>query len=554
MLITAWIILAGTLQSDAPEAIEQHLTEPILTPGQTRTELEQYVLGRLPELRVPETAKAWSKTADELREEVLEQAVLNGVSDAWLDAPLNVEWLETLEPHKDYRIRKLRYEAVPGLWIPALLYEPTKHTGKMPAVLNVNGHVGEQGKAIDYKQLRCINLAKRGIVNLNPEWYRMGELAGKAYGHDRIAYLDLAGVSGVSLFYLSMKRGLDLLETHPMVDTSKLAVTGLSGGGWQTILISSLDERVALSAPNAGYIGTPTRMQYTSDIGDLEQLPIDLLSVADYTHLTALRAPKPSLLIYNEKDNCCFQAYRAKSSVYDPLRPFYALYDANDAFLYHENSTPGTHNYELDNRQQFYTFLNAQFRLNTPDTEIPSEAEILPREILDVGVPENNETIISLALRVANDISRRSIPEPDSTKYKRWAKNSREELFEVLRIDDDDTPTVMPAQLSKASITGLDIAKFKFHIGNWTIPAVHFTSQDASSNSIAIVMADAGRATQSETIAKLLDSGVQVLAIDPLYIGESMFHPKANGQLSMFHQSVGGATIRRPCPATGRGQ
>ena len=65
-----------------------------------------------------------------------------------------------------YRIKKLRYEALPGLWIPALLYEPEKLKGRVPVVLNVNGH-DSKGKAAPYKQIRCINLAKRGMLALN---------------------------------------------------------------------------------------------------------------------------------------------------------------------------------------------------------------------------------------------------------------------------------------------------------------------------------------------------------------------------------------------------
>ena len=33
------------------------------------------------------------------------------------------------------------------MWIPALLYEPEKLDGKVPVVMNVNGHVGASGKA-----------------------------------------------------------------------------------------------------------------------------------------------------------------------------------------------------------------------------------------------------------------------------------------------------------------------------------------------------------------------------------------------------------------------
>ena len=55
------------------------------------------------------------------------------------------------------------------MWIPVLLYEPTCQKGKMPVVLNPNGHHAG-GKAMDYKQARCINLAKRGMIALNIEF------------------------------------------------------------------------------------------------------------------------------------------------------------------------------------------------------------------------------------------------------------------------------------------------------------------------------------------------------------------------------------------------
>ena len=37
---------------------------------------------------------------------------------------MNVEWVETIDGGPGYKIKKLRYEAIPGLWIPALLYVP----------------------------------------------------------------------------------------------------------------------------------------------------------------------------------------------------------------------------------------------------------------------------------------------------------------------------------------------------------------------------------------------------------------------------------------------
>jgi hypothetical protein len=196
------------------------------------------------------------------------------------------------------------------------------------------------------------------MLAFSPEWINMGELRGAGYGHNEMGHLDLCGVAGLSVFYLSLQRAVDVLMAHESIDPQRIAVTGLSGGGWQTILISALDTRVTLSAPNAGYLGVATRIDHRSDIGDHEQNPTDLCAIADYVHLTAMLAPRPALLIYNEKDECCFPTHRAVASVFDPIVPVYELLGAKGRFAFHNNREPGTHNYLEDNRQAFYRFIN----------------------------------------------------------------------------------------------------------------------------------------------------------------------------------------------------
>ena len=153
-------------------------------------------------------------------------------------------------------------------------------------VLNVNGH-DPLGKAAVYKQIRCINLAKRGMLALNVEWLGMGQLRTPGFAHGRMNQLDLCGTSGLAPFYLAMERALDVVLKHPYADADRVGVAGLSGGGWQTIWISALDRRVTLSNPVAGYSSLVTRIHHRSDLGDSEQTPTDFATIADYTHLTA---------------------------------------------------------------------------------------------------------------------------------------------------------------------------------------------------------------------------------------------------------------------------
>ena len=108
----------------------------------------------LPHLTTPSTATAWQKRATQTRQRLLEHFFVGHPSGLLEEQP-RVQWRGTIETGEGYRIRKLRYEGYPGMWVPALLYEPTVLKGRVPVVLNPNGHHAG-GKAMDYKQARCI--------------------------------------------------------------------------------------------------------------------------------------------------------------------------------------------------------------------------------------------------------------------------------------------------------------------------------------------------------------------------------------------------------------
>ncbi|HJN90183.1 MAG TPA: hypothetical protein QGG93_07610, partial [Verrucomicrobiota bacterium] len=175
-------------------AIERALAEEIIGSALALEEVRVFNETRVPDMPRLRSAAEWQAKATEYRRNILENVVFRGVAAKWRDTPLQVEWSAVIEDLPGYRIRKLRFEAVPGWWIPALLYEPTKLSGKRPVVLNVNGH-DAKGKAADYKQLRCINQAKRGMIALNVEWIGMGQFASRM-GHYQMNQLDLCGTSG----------------------------------------------------------------------------------------------------------------------------------------------------------------------------------------------------------------------------------------------------------------------------------------------------------------------------------------------------------------------
>ncbi|NOX56361.1 MAG: acetylxylan esterase [Planctomycetes bacterium] len=240
----AAVMLAAVLAADGrpstvdAKAVAQALAQSIIGPEVPLAEVRAFCESKIPPMPQPRSVGEWEQFAHSMREAVLTEVIFRGEARRWRDTPGRVQWLDTLPAGPGYVIKKLRYEAVPGLWIPALLYEPTSLKGRVPVVLNVNGHDGK-GKAAPYKQIRCINQAKRGMLALNVEWVGMGQLRQPGFVHYRMNQLDLCGTSGIAVYYLAMSRALDVLLDHPHADPKRVAVAGLSGGGWQTIFISS---------------------------------------------------------------------------------------------------------------------------------------------------------------------------------------------------------------------------------------------------------------------------------------------------------------------------
>lgn len=471
-----------------------------------RCELHRFILSRLNRFHCPEQAGEWKLMATRLRRRFLSEVYLKGHPSHVIKAEPEVVWGDVIETGKGYRIRKLRYEGYPGMWVPALLYEPEHVTGKVPVVLNPNGHHAG-GKAMDYKQARCINLAKRGMLALNTEFIGMGELMADR-DHYRIGHLDLCGQAGVGVFYLAMKRALDVLVAHPNCDADRVAMTGLSGGGWQTAVLSALDERVKVIVPVAGHSPVWQRVSCMADIGDLEQIPSDLCTVADFDTMTALFAPRPTLLIYNLNDDCCFRSRRTRKSVYAPVKPVYDLLGVGDLFEFYENRDPGTHNYEADSRGQLYRFLNKHFGLDTPMVDLPFEEELLSESQLNVGLPKDNATLISLAHEAMVNLKRPSAPKSNREK---WQMKKRAQLKEVIQLPAFRVTDRVVSDRGEVVQHRLDLSQ------TWTLPVTEFTGKGDA----VLVLADGGRVSRLGSVKPLLEDGCRVLVADVFGTGES---------------------------------
>jgi hypothetical protein len=305
------------------------------------------------------------------------------------------------------------------------------------------------------------------------------------------------------------------------VDPARLGVTGLSGGGWQTIVLGALDERVKVAVEVAGFGSLQSNITHPVDTDEIEEDPTDFDAGFDYTILTALRAPRPTLLIHNAEDSCCFRADLVKPYIYTEIKPFFRLYAADVAFGWHENRDPGTHNYQLDNREAAYTFFTTHFNLPVATKEIPSDAEIKSYDELAVGLPKDNLTILGLARKMAAAIHRQPVP-ANSAARSTWAETERSKLESVVRYKPAKVASAWRMWNTKNK--GLETISYRFDFDNRLSAAgVWLKALAASTDAPAtLVLNDKGRKEAAEVVSDRVNRGEQALALDPLFVGETI--------------------------------
>ena len=521
-LLACFLFSVETFAQSDPADLQAVLGEEILAPSAALLQMKSFILGRVAPPPVATSAAQWTEESQRLRRHLLQDVVFHGWPPEWVNSSSKFEEVGIIETHQGYRLRKLRYEVVPGFQSVAILYEPEKLEGKAPAILNVNGHVGPMGKAVEYKQKRCINFAKHGIVALNLEWFAFGELRAEGNQHWYGAHLDLVGANALGIFLLEMRRGLDYLCDHPSVDRNRIGVTGLSGGGWQTIFLSALDERVKVAVPVAGYSSATTKVEARryGDLGDLEQNGTDFLANVDYTHLTAMMAPRPTLLVHNAEDDCCFRAPLVKPLIYDGIRSFFKLYGKEEVFQWHENRDPGTHNYQLDNREHAYRFFSQQFGMSLVEKEIPAGQEIKTYDELVVGLPKDNLTILDLARKMAGATKRSPIPSASAEKSA-WANSERQKLNSVVRYKPERLARVWT--LANTKHKGLETLSYLFEMDNGLAASgVWVKGIDARADAhVTLVLHDQGRQTAAADVSSRVNRDEQVLALDLTFFGDT---------------------------------
>jgi cephalosporin-C deacetylase-like acetyl esterase len=275
--------------------------------------------------------------------------------------PLRTQFLGT-EERDGYRYEKIIYESLPGFYVPANVYLPSKGEGPFPAVLMPVGHSPE-GK--EGERTTAIGLARKGFVVLKYDPIGQGErlqyydpdlrtskVGASTQEHSHAnGHAVLIGDNVARYRVWDGIRGIDYLLTRKDVDPKRIGVTGCSGGGTLTTYIAALDTRVQAAAP-ACYITSWEQLLDHLGPQDGEQSLAHFLTegldIADYVEMFA---PKPYLIASTIDD--MFPLEGARQS-YQEARGFYRLFQADDRLGWFIG--PGPHGVPQESREAVYAF------------------------------------------------------------------------------------------------------------------------------------------------------------------------------------------------------
>ena len=225
-----------------------------------------------------------------------------------------------------------------------------------------------------------------------------------------------------------------------------------------------------------------------------------------------MRAPRPTLIIDNAEDDCCFRAPLVKPYVYDDVKPFFRLFGKEDGFRWHENTNPSTHNYQLDNRLQAYRFFSQHFGMPVIEQEIPVDAEVKSYDDLVVGLPKDNLTILGLARKLAGGITHPAVV---------YSSDARAKLKSLVRYKPVNLEHAWA--LTNTKNKGVETRSYQFLFANGLSAAGVWAKAIDSPNDApaTLVLNDKGKKAAASVVSGRLNRGEQVLAVDLVFTGDS---------------------------------
>jgi dienelactone hydrolase len=326
-------------------------------------------------------AEQWEKRRQQIRQRIL---VSQGLWPMPSRAELNAVIHGRVE-RDDYVVDRVYFESIPGHYVTGSLYRPKGKRGPFPAIISPHGH-WDQGRFHDAGeaavkreietggetdpiggrhplQARSVQLARMGCVVLlydmtgNADSIQIGHRPAKwshldtptNWGFMSVqADLRLQNMMGLQTW--NSIRALDFMLQLEDVDPARIGVTGASGGGTQSMLISAIDDRIAAAMP---CVMVSTAMQGGCTCENAPLLRIDQGNI----DIAAATAPRP--LGMTAADDWTIEL---QTKGYPDLVRLYQLLGHPDRLsaAFHIQFP---HNYNLVNRQEMYAFFNRHFKL-----------------------------------------------------------------------------------------------------------------------------------------------------------------------------------------------
>jgi uncharacterized protein len=285
--------------------------------------------------------KGWKKRADRIRRGIEDGMNL---SNGFTKTPMK-PIIHSKRVYDGYSVENVAFESMPGFFVTGNLYRPLKKLSSYAAILSPHGH-GKDPRFQENVQKRCAALAKMGAIVFTYDMIGYGDSHQCEHKHPQ----------ALTIQTINSIRAIDFLLTIPHVDSGRIGVTGESGGGTQTFLLTALDNRIKVSVPvvmvSAHFFGG-----CTCESG----LPVHKSKDHQTTNveIAALAAPRPLLLISDGKD----WTKNTPDVEFPYVQNIYKLYN-RESNVENLHLPDEGHDYGMSKRKGAYVFLAKHLNLS----------------------------------------------------------------------------------------------------------------------------------------------------------------------------------------------
>jgi dienelactone hydrolase len=152
----------------------------------------------------------------------------------------------SFEPEPGIAAERVTYSTAYGLQVPAIVYHPKNHAGKLPGIVVVNGHGGD--KYAWYSFYSGILYARAGAVVVTYDAIGEGERnihrESETRAHDKIQSPPELAQRLSGLMITDAMQAVSYLRQRPDVDPTRIAAAGYSMGSFVLSLTCAVDDRI----------------------------------------------------------------------------------------------------------------------------------------------------------------------------------------------------------------------------------------------------------------------------------------------------------------------